>query len=59
VAGIKRMIVHENFDYDTATNDICLLELQEIGRPSPVTDYLTIFNLVFLPDRKKTWTKQL
>jgi hypothetical protein len=32
VAGIKRMIVHENFDYDTATNDICLLELQEIGR---------------------------
>ena len=25
------MIVHENFDYDTATNDICLLELQEIG----------------------------
>ena len=28
-AGIKRMIVHEEFDYDTATNDICLLELQE------------------------------
>jgi hypothetical protein len=27
-AGIKTMIVHEDFDYDTATNDICLLELQ-------------------------------
>jgi hypothetical protein len=33
-AGIKTMIVHEDFDYDTATNDICLLELQGIG---PVT----------------------
>ena len=62
------MIVHENFDYDTATNDICLLELQEIGHvhkgnivplkgkcPTIFVPQVNAHGLTFLMFRELNW----